>query len=63
MLEANEWDLLKRQFNVLVQDESVGCAESMDEILDVQFRRRFSELINQTAQRNSMTIGYNWPRR
>jgi hypothetical protein len=48
MLEANEWDLLKRQFNVLVQDESVGCAESMDEILDVQFRRRFSELINQT---------------
>ena len=63
MLKANEWDLVKRQFDALVNDESVGCAESIDEILDVQFRRRFGELINQTAQRNSTTIGYNWPRR
>jgi hypothetical protein len=63
MLKANEWDLVKRQFDALVNDESVGCAESIDEILDVQFRRRFGELINQTAQRNSATIGYNWPRR
>jgi hypothetical protein len=61
MLKANEWDLLKRQFDALMQDDSV--AESIDEILDVQFRRRFTELINQTAQRNSPTIGYNWPRR
>jgi hypothetical protein len=44
-----------------MQDDSV--AESIDEILDVQFRRRFTELINQTAQRNSPTIGSNWPRR
>ena len=63
MLKANEWDLVKRQFDALVNDESVGCAESIEEILDVQFRRRFGELINQTAQRNSATIGYNWPRR
>jgi hypothetical protein len=63
MLKANEWDLLKRQFDAaLVHDESVGCAESIDDILDVQFRRRFTELINQTAQRKSKTIGYNWPR-
>jgi hypothetical protein len=61
MLKANEWDLLKRQFDALMQDDSV--AESIDEILDVQFRRRFTELINQTAQRNSPTIGSNWPRR
>jgi hypothetical protein len=40
----------------------VGCVESIDEIFDVQFRCRFTELINQTAQRNSTTIGYNWPR-
>jgi len=61
MLKVNEWDLLKRQFDALVHDDSV--AESIDEILDVQFRRRFTELINQIAQRNSTTIGYNWPRR
>jgi hypothetical protein len=60
--KTNEWDLLKHQFDALVHDESVG-AESIDEIFDVQFRRRFTELINQTAQRNSTTIGYNWPRR
>jgi hypothetical protein len=57
----NEWDLLKRQFDALVHDESVG-AESIDEILDAQFRRRFAELINQTAHRNS-TNGYiDWSR-
>jgi hypothetical protein len=62
MLKANDWDLVKRQFDALVHDESVGCAESIDEIFDTQFRRRFIELINQTAQRNSTTVGYNWPR-
>jgi hypothetical protein len=62
MSKAYEWDLVKRQFDALMHDESVG-AESIDEIFDVQFRRRFTELINQTAQRNSTTIGYNWPRR
>jgi hypothetical protein len=44
----DEWNLLKHQFDALVHDESV-VAESIDEILDVQFRRRFTELINQTA--------------
>jgi hypothetical protein len=62
MSKANEWDLLKRQFDALTHDDSVCCGESIDEIFDVQFRRRFTELINQTAQRNSTTIGYNWPR-
>jgi hypothetical protein len=62
MSKANEWDLLKRQFDALTHDDSVGCVESIDEIFDVQFRRRFTELINQTAQHNSTTIGYNWPR-
>jgi hypothetical protein len=62
MLKANEWDLVKRQFDALMHDQSVG-AESIDEIFDVQFRRRFVELINQTAQRNSTSVGYNWPRR
>ena len=59
MSNANEWDLLKRQFDALVLDESVD-AKSIDEIFDIQFRRRFTELINETARRNS-TAGYNWP--
>jgi hypothetical protein len=62
MAKANEWDLLKRQFDALMYDDSVGCAESIDEIFDIQFRRRFTELMTQTAQRNSTTV-YNWPRR
>jgi hypothetical protein len=49
--KTNEWDLLKYQFDALVH-ESAG-AESIDEIFDDQFRRRFFELINQTAQRNA----------
>ena len=62
MSKTNEWDLLKHQFDALVHDESVG-AESIDEIFDVQFRRRFAELINQTAQRNSTTGYIDWSRR
>ena len=57
MSKANAWDLLKRQFDALMHDDSVGCAESIDDIFDVQFRHRFTELINQTAQRNSTTSG------
>jgi hypothetical protein len=60
--KANEWDLLKHQFDALVDDESVG-AESIDEIFDLQFRLRFAELINQTAQRNSATGYIDWSRR
>ena len=62
MSKANEWDLIRHQFDALTHNENIG-AESIDEILDVQFRRRFAELINQTAQRNSESVGYHWPRR
>jgi hypothetical protein len=60
MSKTSEWDFLKRQFDALMHNESAG-AESIDEILDVEFRRRFAELINQTAQRHSTSVGYNWP--
>ena len=60
MSNANEWNLVKRQFDALMHNESAG-AEGIEEILDVEFRRRFAELITQTAQRNS--TGYSWPRR
>jgi hypothetical protein len=61
MAKANEWDLLKRQFDSLVHDEGVD-ADGMEKIFDDPFRHRFAELITQTAQRNSTTV-YNWPRR
>jgi len=60
MSKANEWDTVKREFEALMHDD-VG-AESIDGIFDVQFCRRFTELINQIAQRNSTSVGYNWPR-
>jgi hypothetical protein len=59
--KTNEWNLLKHQFNALVHDESAG-ADSIEEIFDTEFCRRFTELINQTAQRTSTNV-YNWPRR
>jgi len=62
MMKTNEWDLLKRQFDALVLDESMG-AESIEKIFDVQFRRRFAELINQTAESNSRTGYIDWSRR
>ena len=62
MMKTNEWDLLKRQFDALVLDESMG-AESIEKIFDVQFSRRFTELVNQTAERNSRTGYIDWSRR
>jgi hypothetical protein len=60
MSKINEWDLLRREFDALTHDEDVD-AESIDEIFDLEFRRRFSELINKTTRRNG-TSHYNWPR-
>jgi hypothetical protein len=42
--KTNEWTLLKHQFDALVHDENVS-ADSIEEVLDVEFRRRFAELI------------------
>jgi len=47
MAKPNEWESLRRQFDALMHDES---AESIEDIFDIQFRRRFAELINQIAQ-------------
>jgi hypothetical protein len=61
MSKANEWELLKRQFDALVHDEGVD-ADSMETIFDDPFRHRFGELITQIAKRNSASV-YHWPRR
>ncbi|MGA7183598.1 MAG: hypothetical protein WBY67_09860, partial [Pseudolabrys sp.] len=58
-VRTKESNLLKQQFDELVHDESVA-ANSIEEIFDIQFGRRFAELITQTARRNSATV-YNWP--
>jgi hypothetical protein len=60
MPNTNEWHLLKRQFDALMHAAKTGD-ESVEDILDIQFRHRFAELINQIVQRNSASR-YNWPR-
>ena len=57
--KTNEWNLLKHQFDALAHEKGVG-PDSIETIFDMEFRRRFSELINQTARRNSTNV-YNWP--
>ena len=47
----NERNLLKDQFHALVREG----ADSIENIFDAQFRRRFSELINRTTKRESRT--------
>ena len=44
----NEWNLLREQFLSLVREGS----ENIEDIFDAEFRHRFAELINQTAQGN-----------
>ena len=43
-------NLLKQQFDALLHDENVS-ADSIEEILDVEFRRRFAELIYRSTYR------------
>jgi hypothetical protein len=52
--KTNEWKLLKDEFDELVHDETVSD-DSIEKILDAQFRRRFAELINRAAERNRRT--------
>jgi len=42
--KTNEWNLLKDQFDALVQNEGVR-EDSLEQLLDGQIRRRFGELI------------------
>ena len=54
MSKANEWELLRRQFDALTPDESV---ESIEDILDAQFRRRFCELSERQIANTIILIG------
>ena len=54
MSTPTEWNFLKHQFNALVQGESVD-ADSIEKTFDEQVRRRFAEIINRDAERQSRT--------
>ena len=51
LVAHNERNLLKDQFQALVREGS----DSIGDIFDAQFRRRFSELINRTTERGNRT--------
>jgi hypothetical protein len=48
-VETNEWNLLKHQFDALVDGEGVDD-DSIEKIFDAQIRRRFAEFINRAAE-------------
>jgi hypothetical protein len=58
--KANEWELLRRQFDALTRNER---AESVEDVFDAQFRRRFVELINQIAQPDRTPGSIDWRQR
>jgi hypothetical protein len=43
--KLNEWNLLRDQFDALVREGS-----DIEDIIDVEFRRRFAELINRVME-------------
>jgi hypothetical protein len=55
MLTINEWNLVKRQFDALVHDDSVET-DSIEKTLDEQVRRRFAEMINRAVEDRTV-----WP--
>ncbi len=46
MSKTNEWNLLKRQFEELVRDDSAGTYTIE---LDADFHRRYAELMNRVC--------------
>jgi|SRR5690242_16754078 len=49
---VSEWNLLKEQFHALVRKRP----DNIEDILDAQFRGRFSALIYQAAQRKTVRL-------
>jgi hypothetical protein len=46
LAQANkDWNLLKQQFDELVNDESAGAVN----LFDAEFQRRFAELLNRVC--------------
>jgi hypothetical protein len=51
--KSNEWSSLREDFRALAR----GDSESIEDIFDAQFRRRFSELINRATGRKNELRG------
>jgi hypothetical protein len=51
-VKANEWNLLKNEFDALVRNESVP-QDDLEQLLDHQIRRRFGELISRAIGNQS----------
>ena len=60
MSKTNEWEVLRREFDAVTHNDS---AESIEDIFDAQFRRRFADLINQIAQPDRTTSSIDWRQR
>lgn len=50
--DVDEWKLLTEQFHTLVREGSA----TIEDVFDAQFRRRFCELINRTAEREKAGV-------
>jgi hypothetical protein len=49
----DEWTLVREQFDTLMRERS----DNIEDLLDAQFRSRFSQLIIQVAKRENRTKG------
>jgi hypothetical protein len=49
----DEWTLVRAQFDTLMRERS----DNIEDLLDAQFRNRFSQLIIQVAKRENRTKG------
>jgi hypothetical protein len=47
MSKQTEWNILKKEFDVLARNESVR-PDDLEELFDHQIRRRFGELISKS---------------
>lgn len=58
----NEWSLLKEQFDLVLQNQTVA-PDSAEKMFDARFHSRFAELINRIFERNSKAGYIDWSRR
>jgi hypothetical protein len=48
---VDEWSFVREQFEALVRE----CSDNMEDLLDAEFRSRFSQLITRVAERENRT--------
>ena len=58
--KTNEWNLLKQQFDALADEESPD-ADSLEEIFDMEFRRRFRRIDKPDPRTIDAEPGHRFP--